>query len=99
MLLSGWRSEGSATFDGLILAVVSGAFASGLGYVLWYLTLRRISTTIASLSQLAVPIIAGFGGVIFLQERLSFRLIVASIIILSGIAAALVGRRSAVSRI
>lgn len=99
ILLSGWRTEGSASFDGLMLAVFSGAVASGLGYVFWYLTLRRISITMASLSQLAVPIIAGLGGVIFLHERLSIRLIVASIIILSGIAVAVVGRRPALSPI
>jgi drug/metabolite transporter (DMT)-like permease len=93
ILLIGWRSEGSVSLDGLILAVVSGAFASGLGYVLWYLTLRRISTTMAFLCQLAVPIIAGFGGVIFLNEHVSFRLIVASFIILSGLGTAIAGRR------
>ena len=92
ILIGGIRDEGSASAEGVLLAVSSGAIASALGYVLWYLALQKISTTMASLSQLAVPIIAAFGGVVFLGEHISLRLVIASIIILSGIALAMVGR-------
>lgn len=93
LLLTGVSTEQPVSSEGLLLAVISGAVASGLGYVLWYLTLRSITTTMASLSQLAVPIIAAFGGVIFLDEHISQRLIIASIMILSGIALAILGRK------
>jgi len=72
--------------EGIILAVISGAFTSGMGYVLWYLTVRRISTTLASVSQLAVPIFTAVGGVLLLGEILTLRLIFASIMIIGGIA-------------
>jgi len=93
LLLSGLSHEATPGREGILLGITSGAIASGLGYILWYLTLRRITTTLASLAQLSVPIIAAFGGVVFLDEHLSLRLIIASGIILSGIALAILGRR------
>lgn len=70
---------------GVILAIISGAITSGLGYVLWYITLREISTTFASIVQLSVPIIAALGGVIFVSESLTMRLVISSIFIFMGI--------------
>ncbi len=49
----------SLNSNGIMLAILSGAIASGLGYVLWYLTLRKITVTVASIAQLSVPIIFG----------------------------------------
>jgi drug/metabolite transporter (DMT)-like permease len=71
---------------GVALALVSGIVTSGLGYVLWYRALRGLTTTQASIVQLTVPVIAAFGGVLFLSERLSLRLVVASALILGGVA-------------
>jgi drug/metabolite transporter (DMT)-like permease len=71
---------------GILLALVSGIVTSGLGYVLWYRALRGLSTTQASIVQLTVPVIAAFGGVLFLSERVSPRLVVASALILGGVA-------------
>lgn len=96
VLLSVHRSAASPNdLPGYLLAVASGAIASGVGYVLWYLSLRRISWTMASLSQLAVPIIAALGGILFLHERPSLRLGIASLLILGGIVVAIAGRRKA----
>lgn len=75
----------SIKIDGIILATISGAVASGMGYVLWYLTVCRITTAAASISQLAVPILAAMGGIIFLNETLNLRLVAASIMIIGGI--------------
>jgi drug/metabolite transporter (DMT)-like permease len=89
-------SGGDATpiqASGLLLAILSGAVASAGGYVLWYLSLRSISTTAAAIGQLAVPVIAAGGGIIFLQERLTTRLLLASVLIFSGIVLAVLGRR------
>ena len=78
------RAEGT----GILLALISGTLTSGLGYVLWYRALRHLTSTRAAIVQLLVPVIAALGGVICLDEQLSLRLVVASTLILSGVAVA-----------
>jgi drug/metabolite transporter (DMT)-like permease len=75
--------------EGALLAAVSGALASGLGYVAWYAALSGLSATRAASVQLTVPVLAAAGGVLFLSERITVRLIVAAILILGGVALAL----------
>lgn len=75
----------SFNLSGILLAGISGALASGIGYVLWYISLKNITTTQASISQLAVPVLAAVGGIVFLGEQVTNRLIIASILILGGI--------------
>jgi drug/metabolite transporter (DMT)-like permease len=70
---------------GIILAVISGALASGVGYTVWYIALKGLSATQASVVQLVVPIIAAIGGVVFMSEVLTKRLIISAAMILSGI--------------
>jgi drug/metabolite transporter (DMT)-like permease len=79
---------------GAILAILSGSIASGIGYAIWYSVLKYHTGTRAAIFQLSVPAIAAFGGVIFLSESLSLRLILASSLILGGIGLAVLGRRS-----
>jgi drug/metabolite transporter (DMT)-like permease len=74
---------------GFGLAVASGALASGLGYVLWYKALPELSPATAAIIQLAVPILTGVGGVAFLEERLTWRLGIAGLLVLGGIGLAL----------
>lgn len=71
---------------GILLAAASGAIASGIGYSVWYLALRFHTATRAAVLQLSVPALAAFGGVIFLSEKISLRLIAATILIVGGIA-------------
>jgi drug/metabolite transporter (DMT)-like permease len=71
---------------GIVLALVSGTITSALGYVLWYRVLRNLSTTQAAIVQLLVPVIAAFGGVAFLTEQVTTRLIISSVLILGGVA-------------
>ena len=78
--------------SGAILALLSGALASGLGYSIWYAALRGLTATRAATVQLLVPVIASAGGVLFLQETLSSRLILASLLILGGIGLAILSR-------
>jgi drug/metabolite transporter (DMT)-like permease len=78
-----------------LFAVMSGALASGLGYVAWYAAVRGLTRTRAAVLQLAVPILAAGGGVIFLAEAISLRLVVSAILVLGGIALAILGRRAA----
>jgi len=80
------------THSGLILAMVSGAIASGLGYAIWYAALKSLSASRAATVQLSVPTLAAFGGIIFLSEPISVRLIVASALTLGGIAIVLTQR-------
>lgn len=65
--------------------MASGAVGSGLGYAIWYAALPHISAAKAATLQLAVPLIAAFGGIVFLGETLSARLVFASALILGGI--------------
>jgi drug/metabolite transporter (DMT)-like permease len=74
---------------GVLLALASGALASGLGYVAWYSALRTLSATRASLVQLPVPILAAVGGLIVLGEPFSLRLVVSAALVLGGVALAL----------
>ncbi len=50
---------------GVVLAVLSGALASGVGYTVWYAALKFHTATRAAVLQLAVPVIAAAGGVDF----------------------------------
>jgi drug/metabolite transporter (DMT)-like permease len=80
------------TDRGAWLAVLSGAVASGVGYVIWYAALKGLTTTRAAIVQLSVPVLAAIGGVLFLSEEITPRLIISSIVILGGIALAIWGR-------
>ena len=74
--------------SGAMFALISGIVTSGLGYVLWYQALKSLTTTQASVVQLLVPVLAALGGVAFLGEHLTVRLIIASALILGGVAMA-----------
>lgn len=95
IMIVGYSQEQSfqVNSNGLLLAILSGAVASGMGYVLWYLTVRRITTTIASVAQLAVPVLVAIGGILLLDESLTLRLIISSIMIIGGIMITILGGR------
>lgn len=75
---------------GIGYAVASGALASGIGYSIWYSVLPALKATSASTVQLSVPVIAALGGVLFLGEAVTLRLVLASVAILGGIALVIV---------
>ena len=77
---------------GIALAATSGVIASGLGYVAWYAALRGLTASRAATVQLSVPAIAAFGGVVFLAEEITLRLLLASVATLGGIALVLAQR-------
>lgn len=77
---------------GILLAVLSGAIASGIGYSVWYAALKFHTATRAAVLQLSVPAIAALGGVVFLTESVSMRLILASLLILGGIGLVILGK-------
>jgi drug/metabolite transporter (DMT)-like permease len=79
---------------GLVLAVASGAVASGLGYTVWYTALRGLRASTAAIAQLTVPVLAAAGAVALLGETVTPRLVLASALVLGGVALALAPRRS-----
>ncbi len=90
-------SSFSVSSRGLVLAVASGAFASGCGYVIWYAALPGLTATRAATVQLSVPVIAAFGGVAFISEEITVRLVVASAATLGGVAVVLAQRATRAS--
>jgi len=84
--------------NGILLAILSGAVTSGLGYVIWYAALKGLTSIQAAMVQLAVPVLAAISGVIILSETLSMRLIFSAIMILGGIALAVLSRQIAKKR-
>jgi drug/metabolite transporter (DMT)-like permease len=77
---------------GAALAVVSGAVTSGLGYAVWFAALRGLRATQAALIQLSVPPLAAAGGLLWLKEAPSPRLVVCGALILGGIGLGLLAR-------
>lgn len=82
-----------ASATGVVLAVLSGAIASGIGYTIWYLALRGLGATQAAVVQLSVPVIAALGGVLFVGEAVTQRLMIATLLILGGILLVIVTHR------
>ncbi len=88
-----YKMTDAVHWDGVAYAVVSGAVTSGLGYVIWYMALRHITSVSAAIAQLSVPVIAAIGGVVVLSEAISERLAVSAVIILGGVALGLSARK------
>ncbi len=78
--------------EGAMLAALSGSLTSGIGYVVWYAALRGLTATRAAIVQLAVPVLAALGGVVFLSEEVTARLITAAAAILGGVGLTVLGR-------
>jgi len=85
----------SSAFDshGVWLAVAAGALTSGIGYAIWYTALPALKTTHAATVQLSVPVIAAAGGILFLGESITLRLVLASTAILGGVVLVILERQ------
>ena len=73
------------TKEGVFIAFLSGSITSALGYVLWYEVVKRVELITSSIIQLLVPIIAIFLSINFLNETLSFEMVLSAILICTGI--------------
>ncbi|MFQ6553979.1 DMT family transporter [Aestuariibius insulae] len=82
------------TGPGLVLAILSGAVTSGLGYALWYRVLPQLGPSRAAVAQLTVPVLAAAGGFLFLSEDPSARLVIAGALVLGGVLLSVGERRS-----
>lgn len=84
---SGW------TAPGVLVAIVCGGVTSALGYALWYRVLPQIAATTGSVAQLSVPVIALIAGAVLLAEAITWDVIIASTVVLGGIALAVLRRQ------
>ena len=80
------------SIKGVILAVLSGAVASGIGYTVWYTALGGLTAVQAAVVQLLVPVIAAAGGVVVVGEAISLRLVLSAVLILGGILIVVLGK-------
>lgn len=92
--------QGQARWDshGVLLALASGALASGLGYAVWYTALKGLTATRAAVLQLSVPALAAAGAVPLLGEALTPQLWGASLAVLGGVALVILARPKAALR-
>ena len=77
------------SFADISLNTGTGGLTSAIGYVIWYAALRDHTATSAALVQLLVPVLAALGGIVFLSEQLTARLVLSSAMIIGGVALAL----------
>lgn len=75
-----------------ILAVISGAVTSGLGYALWYAVLPQLGASRSAVAQLTVPVIAVLAGALLLAEPLTLRVLIAALAVILGVALSLSAR-------
>lgn len=87
-----WLGQTHASARGLLLAVLSGTLASGLGYAIWYSALPGLRASQAAVVQLSVPVIAAVAAVLMLGESLGLRWLACACAILGGIALVLRSR-------
>jgi len=74
-----------ATGLGVMLAVVSGAITSGLGYALWYAVVPALGAGRAAVVQLSVPVLTAAAGVALLGETVDLRFVLAAACVLGGV--------------
>jgi drug/metabolite transporter (DMT)-like permease len=75
----------AATTTGVLVAIASGSIATGLGYFVWYLALQGLPATHAAIVQLSMPALVALGGMVFLFEPITMRVLAASALLLGGI--------------
>ena len=90
--------QASLSLEGIVLALISGVITSGIGYTIWYVALRNLSSTQAAVLQLSVPVIAAGGGVLFVSEAITQRLMIASLLVLGGILLVIISKSTYVRR-
>ncbi len=80
------------TVIGVAMAILSGGVTSGLGYIIWYKALPRLSSSLASACQLLVPLFAAFGASWLIDEAITLHFLLAAAMMLGGLTLVLIGR-------
>jgi drug/metabolite transporter (DMT)-like permease len=78
-------APGRITTNGVLLATISGAVTSGLGYAVWYSVIPALGPWRAALVQLTVPVLTGLGAALLLGESITLRLVVAGVLVTTGV--------------
>ena len=81
-----WLEGATTSAPGVGYALLSGAVTSGIGYAIWYAAVPHLKAATAATVQLSVPVLATLAGILFLGETLTWRLALACLAILGGIA-------------
>lgn len=92
VVLTAGPAAAAPEVSGVVLALVSGAVTSGLGYALWYHVLPQLAGSVAAVAQLSVPVIAMAGGMVFLGEALTPEFAIAAVVVLGGVALSVLRR-------
>ncbi len=79
-----WPSH-HVTALGLVLAGISGAITSGLGYAIWYSVLPQLTAWRAAIVQLLTPVLTAAAAVVMLGEAVSLRVVLAGGLIIAGV--------------
>lgn len=74
------------SWQGVALAVISGAVTSAVGYAAWYRIIPQLAGPVAATVQLSVPVIAILAGSVILGEAIGGRLLLGTVVVLGGIA-------------
>lgn len=88
-----WPDAIEPSWNGIVLAMISGGVTSAMGYALWYSLLPTLGATKGALAQLSVPAIALAMGALLLGEIVTWTAILAAAMILGGIALGVMPRR------
>lgn len=73
------------SLDAVLCLIYNGVLASALAFFLWSYVLQHIEVSKAAVAVLAVPVVGVIGGVLFLDEPLTLRIILGMAIIMLGI--------------
>jgi len=82
LIVVGMSQLKNIRIEGALLAIASGAIASGVGYSIWYVAMPLLKSTHAAIVQLCVPVLAAIAGAVFLSETLTVQFMLPSSIIL-----------------
>ena len=85
LILGNMQTLFTVSLIGWLLILHFSLGISGIGYVLWFLILRRIETAKASVSILIVPIYTIIFANIFLNEPITLMVVVGTVFVLTGI--------------
>jgi drug/metabolite transporter (DMT)-like permease len=81
--------------EGLLLAIISGSITSALGYLIWYHVVPEMKIMTASVIQLFIPILTIALSILFLNELLTYELIISTIIVTFGIMLTIYSKKQA----
>jgi len=78
-----FESVTTTGYMGLLYAAVIGTFA---GLLLAFYNIKRFGATAAAMTAYVIPIVAGIGGVLFLDEQITAVMLIGMALIILGIA-------------